>query len=216
MAEYGYKEHPPHEKQERVTKGGDMFKYILTGVLAVGVLAVGVRVATQALFTDTQSVGANTFTTGTVDLVTSPATALVTFSGMAPGDKVVAPIEVSNSGTLEFRYAVKSTTTEDVLAPQLDMTVRGPAAASTGCDAAGFGTFGTGVLYATGDLGSTAGSNLIGDPAQGFQTNDRTLAAAASEFMCFQVELPLATGNSFQGLTSTATVDFVSEQTANN
>ena len=166
-----------------------MFKYILTGVLAIGVLAVGVRVATQALFTDTQSVGANTFTTGTVDLVTSPATALVTFSGMAPGDKVVAPIQVTNSGTLEFRYAVKSTTTEDVLAPQ---------------------------LYTTGDLGTTVGLNLIGDPAQGFQANDRILAASASEYMCFQVELPLATGNSFQGLTSTATVDFVSEQTANN
>lgn len=193
-----------------------MIKYILTGVLAIGVLAVGVRVATQALFTDTQSVGANTFTTGTVDLVTSPATALVTFLGMAPGDKVVAPIQVTNSGTLEVRYAVKSTTTEDVLAAQLELTVRGPAAASTGCDAAGFGTFGTGVLYTTGDLGSTAGSNLIGDPAQGVQTNDRTLAASASEYMCFQVELPLATGNSFQGLTSTATVDFVSEQTANN
>ena len=157
-----------------------MFKYILTGVLAVGVLAVGVRVATQALFTDTQSVGANTFTTGTVDLVSSPSTALVTFSGMAPGDKIVAPIQITNSGTLEFRYAVKSTTTEDVLAPQLDMTVRGPAAASTGCDAAGFGTFGSGVLYGAGDLGSTAGANLVGNPAQGSQAGDRTLAASAN------------------------------------
>ncbi len=193
-----------------------MIKYILAGVLAVGVLAVGVRVATQALFTDTQSVGANTFTTGTVDLATSPSTALVTFAGMAPGDKIVAPIQISNSGTLEFRYAVKSTTTEDVLAPQLDMTVRGPSAASTGCDIAGFGSFGSGVLYGAADLGSTAGTNLVGDPTQGADAGDRTLAASASEYMCFQVELPLATGNSFQGLTSTATLDFVSEQTANN
>ena len=194
-----------------------MFKYILTGVLAVGVLAIGVRVATQALFTDTQSVGANTFSTGTVDIVTSPTTALVTLPAMAPGDKITAPIQVSNSGTLEFRYAVKSTTTEAVLAAELDLTVRGPAAASTGCDDAGFGTFGTGVLYTTGDLGSTAGLNLIGDPAQGFQTNDRTLAASASEYMCFQVEFPLlGATNASQGLTSTATLDFISEQTANN
>ena len=193
-----------------------MLKYIMAGVLTIGVLAVGVRVATQALFTDTQSVGANTFSTGTVDLATSPTTALVTLPAMAPGDKITASIQVLNSGSLEFRYAVKSTTTETVLAAELDLTIRGPAAASTGCNAAGFGTFGTGVLYTTGDLGSTAGLNLIGDPAQGFQANDRTLAASASEYMCFQVELPLSTGNSFQGLTSTATLDFVSEQTANN
>ena len=64
-----------------------MFKYIVAGILAIGVLSAGVRVATQALFTDTVSVGANTFTTGTVDLVTSPATALVTFSAMAPGNE---------------------------------------------------------------------------------------------------------------------------------
>ncbi len=193
-----------------------MFKYVVAGILAIGVLSAGVRLATQALFTDTVSVGANTFTTGTVDIATTPATALVTFSDMAPGDKITAAIEVSNDGTLELRYAVESTTDEDVLAAQLDMTVRGPAAASTGCDDSGFGTFGTGVMYGAGDLGSTAGINLIGDPAQGAQANDRTLASLASEFLCFQVELPLATGNSFQGLTSTAIVAFISEQTVNN
>ena len=130
--------------------------------------------------------------------------------------EIYGAIDVSNGGSLELRYAVKSTTTENVLAAQLDMTVRGPAASSTGCDAAGFGTYGSGVLYATGDLGNTTPINLIGDPAQGAQANDRTLTAGANEFMCFKVNLPLATGNSFQGLTSTATIDFVSEQTVNN
>lgn len=51
----------------------------------------------------------------------TPATVLVTFSGTAPGGKIVAPIQVSDSGALEFLYAVKSTTTEDVLASQLDI-----------------------------------------------------------------------------------------------
>ena len=193
-----------------------MLKYIMAGVLTIGVLAVGVRVATQALFTDTQSVGANTFSTGTVDLATSPTSALVTLSAMAPGDKIVAPIQVSNSGTLEFRYAVRSTTTENVLAGELDLTVRGPSAASTGCDIAGFGSFGSGVLYGGADLGSTGGTNLIGDPTQGSDSGDRTLAASASEYMCFQVELPIGATNAAQGLTSTATIDFISEQTANN
>ena len=193
-----------------------MFKYIMAGVLTIGVLAVGVRVATQALFTDTQSVGANTFSTGTVDLATSPTTALVTLPAMAPGDKITASIQVLNSGSLEFRYAVKSTTTETVLAAELDLTIRGPAAASTGCDDAGFGTFGSGVLYGAGDLGSTGGTNLVGNPAQGSQAGDRTLAASANEYMCFQVQLPLGATNAAQGLTSTATLDFISEQTVNN
>lgn len=192
-----------------------MFKYVVAGILVIGVLSAGVRVATQALFTDTQSVTANTFSTGTVDIATTPTTALVTLSGMAPGDKVTAPIQVSNGGTLELRYAVKSTTTEDALAAALDLTVRGPAASSTGCDDAGFGTFGSGVVYGAADLGSTAGTNLIGDPTQGAQAGDRTLAASGNEYMCFQVELPIsATGP--QGATSTATFDFVSEQTVNN
>ena len=192
-----------------------MFKYVVAGILAIGVLSAGVRVATQALVTDTQSVTANTFSTGTLDLATSPTTALVTLSGMAPGSKITAPIQVSNSGSLQLRYAVKSTTTEGVLAASLDLTVRGPAAASTGCDDAGFGTFGSGVLYGAADLGSTGGTNLIGDPAQGSQAGDRTLSAGANEYLCFQVALPIsATGP--QGVTSTATIDFVAEQTVNN
>ena len=53
-----------------------------------------------AVFTDTQNVPNNTFSVGTLDISTSPTTALVTFSGMAPGDEVTNPITVTNSGTL--------------------------------------------------------------------------------------------------------------------
>ena len=193
-----------------------MFKYVLAALMAIGVLSFGARVATQALFTDTQSVAANTFTAGTVDITTSPVSSVVTIATAAPGDVIYGSIQVSNGGNLELRYAVTSDTTENVLAAQLDLTVRGPAGAATGCDASGFGIFGAGVLYGAGDLGSTGTLNLIGNPAQGAQANDRVLAASASEYMCFKVELPLSTGNSFQGLTSTATFNFVSEQTANN
>ena len=69
-------------------------------------------------------------------------------------------------------------------------------------------------LY-TGDMDSTAGQ-LVGDSTSGADTGDRVLAASASETLCFRAELPLSTGNSFQGATTTATFNFVSEQTANN
>ncbi|MFC1936013.1 TasA family protein [Chloroflexota bacterium] len=189
-----------------------MWKYVLAGVLAIGVLSFGVRAATMALFTSTASVGANEFTTGTLDITTNPTTALITFSGMAPGDEVTNPITVTNDGTLEMRYAVTSTTDEDVLAAQLDMTIK--TGVST-CTNAEFDTDGA-VVYGPEDLGSVAGTDVVGDPTQGADTGDRTLGASANEVLCIQASLPLATGNTFQGLTSTATLAFASEQTANN
>lgn len=185
---------------------------ILIGLLAIGVLVVAIGLGTGAIFSDTQEVDANTFSTGTVDISTNPTTALVTFSDMAPGDQATNPITVTNSGSLELRYAVTSTTTEDTLAAQLDLTIK---SGVTTCTNAGFSVDGT-VIYTTGDLGSTTGVNVIGDPTQGAQAGDRTSAASGSETLCFNVSLPSSTGNSFQGLTTTATFNFQAEQTANN
>ncbi len=177
---------------------------LLVGLLTMSALAV---------FTDSQAVAANTFSTGTIDISTSPASALVTFSAMMPGDQVTAPITVTNAGAGSFRYAITSTTTENVLAGQLDLTIK---TGVTTCTNGGFGTDGT-VIYggATFDLGNTTGINVVGNPAQGAQAGDRTLASG-NEVLCFNVSLPLSTGNTFQNLTSTATFNFQAEQTANN
>jgi predicted ribosomally synthesized peptide with SipW-like signal peptide len=185
---------------------------ILVVLLLVGVVAASLGVASNAIWTDSEDVDANTFSTGTIDISTNPTTALVTYSDMAPGDEVTNPITVSNAGSLELRYAVTSTTTEDTLAAQLDLTIK---SGVTTCTNAGFDTDGT-VIYATGDLGSTTGIDVIGDPTQGDDTGDRTLAATANEDLCFNVELPSSTGDSFQGLTTTATFTFAAEQTASN
>ena len=65
-------------------------------------------------------------------------------------------------------------------------------------------------------LGTTAGTNVVGDPTSGAQTGDRTLAGAGNDVLCVQVTLPTSTGNSFANLSTTATLDFIAEQTANN
>lgn len=188
------------------------WKYILAGVLAIGLLSGGVRLATLALFTETQSVAANTFSTGTVDISASPASALITFATMAPGDVVTNPMTVTNNGTLQLRYAVTSTSTETVLASQIDLTVKENVIT---CTNGGFSADGT-VVYGPANLQGDGTGKVIGDPAQGNQGGDRTLNASISEVLCFQASLPLSTGNSFQGLSTTATFDFVSEQTTNN
>ena len=62
----------------------------------------------------------------------------------------------------------------------------------------------------------TLNSAAIGDPTQGAQAGDRTLASGANEQLCFAWSLPLATADAFQGATTTTTFTFAAEQTQNN
>lgn len=190
-----------------------MVKKILFTLIAVGLLSAVTGMGGLAVFTDQAANDANTFATGTLDISTSPASAFITFSNMAPGDEVTEPLTVNNDGSLELRYAVTSTTTEDTLAAQLDLTIKEDV---TTCTNAGFDTDGTPV-YATGDLGSMAGIDVVGDPTTGPDAGDRVLAASpANEVLCFNVVLPLGTDDTYQGLTTTATFTFNAEQTTNN
>ena len=195
-------------------KGGRIGRSMLVVALSVGALATTV---TGALFTDSDAIAANEFATGDVDLTTSPTTSAVSMSNMAPGDTKYGSITVTNGGSLELRYALKSETTEDVLAGQLDLTIWNETAeADTATDPTCSTTVPATTLYNADVLGTVAGSNLIGDPAQGAQIGDRTLAAATNEVLCLKVELPTDTGNTFETKTTAATFTFGSEQTANN
>ncbi len=150
--------------------------------------------------------------TGTVvDIAAGPTTAVVAFGGMAPGDEVTRSFKISNNGRAGLRYSVRSTTTETRLAAQLALIIRGPASLPAGCDNAGFEEFGPTVLYLNGPLGSPEGVNIIGDAMLGPDTGDRTLVAGTEEYLCFQVGLPLSTGNTYQGLNTTATFHFIAE-----
>ncbi|MFA5891357.1 MAG: TasA family protein [Actinomycetota bacterium] len=181
---------------------------LYVALLAIGVMAGAPWAVTQAVWGDTQDVGANAFSTGNVDISTSVTTALVTFSSMAPGDKVTAPITVSNAGTLALRYAVSTAISgSTVLSGGLTLGIK---SGVTTCSNAGFGTDGTS-LY-SGSLTSGA----VGSASQGAQAGDRSLAASGTETLCFQVELPSSASNTLQSLTATATFTFASEQTANN
>ena len=194
----------PERKRRRVLP--------IVAALAILALAAAVfMISSLALFTDTENVGANTFATGSVDIAATPATAIVTAPAMAPGDQVTAPVDVANNGTLDLRYALTSNTTEDVLAAALDLTIK---SGVTTCDDANWAATGT-VLY-SGALGSVGGSTIFGDATAGADPGDRTLAAAASEVLCVNVTLPLAATNASQGLTTTATLNFLAEQTSNN
>lgn len=186
---------------------------LLLGLGVLGLSALGFSsIATGAYFTDTASVTGTAFTTGTVKIGATPATSALRMANLAPGDVVTAPITVSNRGTLAQRYAVLSTTRENVLSAQLQLTVK---SGVTTCTTAGFRATGVSI-YGPGVLGSTGGTKVIGSSASGAQRGDRTLAAGSSEVLCVQVSLPATTGNAFQAKSTTATLTFNAEQTVNN
>ena len=190
----------------------------LLGTMAVVGLAATTLtgLATGAFFTDTQAITANAFTTGTVKLGVTPATAAVTAGNLAPGDNMYGQVTVSNTGTLSERYSVLGTsdaTDNNFLAAQLQLTIK---TGVTSCTAAGFGAAGSAVVSGPTPFGSTTGTKLLGDAATGTQAGDRTLAAGATENLCIQVSLPSVTGNPYQGKSTTAVFRFDSEQTANN
>ena len=183
------------------------------GLAAAGMTA---GASSLAVFTSSAAVPANTFTAGTVILSTTPTTALVTFSNMAPGDQVTAPLTVTNSGTLALRYAVSSVATNldtKGLMSQLVLTIK---TGVTTCTTGGFAATGTNAY--SGILGAATATKLVGDAAQGNQAGDRVLPPTTlnSEVLCFNVSLPLVTGDALQGATTTATFTFNAEQTANN
>jgi spore coat-associated protein N len=189
----------------------------LAVALAIAALAtsgIGATVS-GAFFTDSSEVTGNSFTTGTVDLTATPATAAVSMTNMAPGDLVVGSVTVGNSGSLEYRYAMTSTadnTDAKGLAAALEMTVK---VGVSDCSAAGFTVDGT-VLYGPAPLGDPTGIAVFGDVSPGAQVGDRTVAAGASEILCIRVALPDTTGNSHQDATTTTAFRFDAEQVVNN
>lgn len=189
-------------------------KKLWIALLLVGALAGAPWALTHALFTDSASIGSNTFSSGTVDISTSPTSALVTYSNMAPGDSVTNSLTVTNAGTLALRYAIASSATNadsKGLKDQLTLTVK--TADVVTVDGACNQFDGT-QLY-TGDLDSSDGK-IVGDSASGAQSGDRSLNSSANETLCVKVLLPSSSGNSFQNATTTATFTFDAEQTANN
>jgi len=188
---------------------------IVVSLLAVTVVAAVALVGAVALFTNSETNPSNTFSTGTLDLAINPATAMYTVSNMAPGDVEYSGIQLTNSGTLELRYAL--TTTADgnsSLDEQLDLTI--DVVTGAGVDTTWYtadDVVGEANIYGPDGVLSSA---AIGDPTQGADSGDRTLAASANERLRFKATLPLSTGNSYQGTSCTVSFVFDAEQTANN
>lgn len=184
-----------------------------TAAIALAIIGLSAGQLTLALFTDQESVDA-TFSVGSIVLDADQIAALTLSSGaMMPGDSVTDDVVVQNDGSAELRYSISTSSTNDDskgLRDALTLTVKTIDVTSpeSPCDDFDGTTLVSSVLGA-----STA---AVGDPAAGADDGDRTLAAGASETLCFRVSLPLNTSAAFQGAATTTTFTFSAEQTANN
>ena len=189
---------------------------LLVSALTLALVSVGAGAFSLALFTSTTDVTSNTFTTGTIVIGASPASALITYANMLPGDSVTGALTVSNTGTGALRYVMTSSSTNaDVPTPkglrdQMTLVVKTKDSNTAAC-----GNFNGTQLYSGILSGAAFGALGAGS------LTARTLAGsdpgpAASEVLCFRAALPIGTGNAFQNATTTTTFTFNAEQTANN
>ena len=184
-------------------------KLVLIGLTALAVTSIAAAtMVSMALFTDNAVVNNNNFTAGTIDISTTPATALFNVSAMMPGDSVYGQLNVANGGSGQLRYAMTSSSTDDSqhLAAAVTLEIRVKAAGTCAGDFTG-----TSVMSPT-----ALSLAAFGDPATGANTGDRVLNASASENLCFKASLDSSTDDSYQGATTTTTFTFSAEQTANN
>lgn len=190
---------------------------LMAGLLAISAFAGAMSIA---YFGDSETDDA-TFTAGTIALDATKVDALtLTSSNMMPGDSITDDVTIENDGSSELRYAVSTSSTnadtKDVRSiVTLAIKTADTGAGNTFAEDADSCDDGTGTeLRAATALG--ASSNVIGDPTQGSQTGDRTLASAGNEVLCFTVALPTTAGDTYQAASTTTTFTFTAEQTANN
>ena len=201
----------------------------------VALAVVGITsLTTSALFTDNESIVGGAITTGTVDLTTSGTLDFgIPLIGLAPGDAAFATVDVTNSGSLAYRYAVRYRATDvdttpgtatpppdtaatALLSSQLKLTsyIVGAGGAAT-CDRTGTDA-GTPLASVGPALETAALTTFIGDVTTGAQTGDQALASQTHQTLCFRVDLPLTTTNDYQDTSTKIMLRFDAEQTVNN
>lgn len=170
----------------------------LKTVAALGMLSSAVWASTFASFSDTAD-GTTSFSSGTLDIKVAGAenTAFTTLSAsnLKPGDALYAPLTLTNTGSLAAGVSMATASVTGTL-PVL-VTVKRDV---TACSSSGFTADGT----ALGSAGAPLASSSFGT---------QSLAATTGSLpLCFKVELPQATDNTFQNTSAGATFRFTAAQ----
>lgn len=198
-----------------------------TGSILV-LAAVGVTsLTTSALFTD-QDTLTGTISTGSIVLEAGGVTFTMPVGGLAPGGSVAAPMQVTNAGSLELRYAVSVSSAvappADAGAPTGDGDLRTQLRVRVYDDAT-CTLDSTAAATPIGDTNPAGGPAfglpgtlvpIVGDPGTGADTGDRSLGATDAETLCVRADMALTADDTFQNTAAELTFQLDSEQTVNN
>ncbi len=161
---------------------------ILSSILSIGVASILVTMATFAVFSASASNTGNVFSTGTLNLSTSPSTGFIQMSGMKPGDSQNSSLQVNNTGSLALNYDASVSQTGDIdLYNALELKI---------------GT-------------SSGGSDLYNGLLSGFSGfigGNRNILSGNSETLFFIVTLPSTAGDALQGKTTNISFTFTATQ----
>jgi spore coat-associated protein N len=160
--------------------------------LAVVLAAVGITVGSGANFTASAANPGNVFTTGTLLIGDSSSSALLNATGLKPGDSSSATVDITNTGSLDGDFALKTANAGGytALLGQLDISVVDCGAWTSTAPSC---TTGTTSVY-SGKVNALTNASL-GSFAGGIKHRYK-----------FTATLPSSTDDTFQG--RTAQVDF--------
>lgn len=185
-------------------------------VTIVGLAALGVTsLTTSALFTDQEQTN-DAISTGSVNLEVGQLSFSVPVDNMLPGASVVAPITVTNNGSLRYQYAI-SYRADDRAGDTADLSsaLRVSLHATSTCTLAqtATATDRIGQSGAPGTFGlATSDTPIVGTPGVDEAPGNRHLNATASEELCVRIDFDEAAGNSFQDTSTTLELTFDARQ----
>jgi hypothetical protein len=166
------------------------------GVLAVVLAAAGIAIGSGAVFTAQTVNPSNTFSTGALTMSNSKDNAaILTASGIKPGDVTTGTVDIQNTGTISGTFSVSRSALSDSdsgnpLSQQLDLVIKDCGDFSAGtptCDV------GDPAKY-TGTLAAMTSSAALGT----YAPNDKHRYE-------FTVTFNSSAGNQYTGDSSTAT-----------
>ncbi|WP_010540269.1 hypothetical protein [Dietzia alimentaria] len=175
-------------------------RWALAAVAVTGVTVLSVQ-QTGALWSDSAQQPGATISSGRLDVAVGTSGTKVadyefealTGTDMVSGEFVQRPLHVHNTGSVRMQYRLQSVTLS-VPSEQLPLYLEVTQVSSeAGCPASG----------------DASGVPIYDDELHGAQTADRTLAAGASEILCFRATMGQ---NPTAGASGTATFTFQATQ----
>ena len=174
---------------------------ILKSLVIVVAMVAMVAGATNAIFTDTDSVVGNTFATGTLDIVVNEGVNKpMSVSNMMPGDSISGWFDAFNQGSLEAEYWFYIDNVTGNAALRDALTIELKDGGYTGaCDGPIIYSGSLAALIGSGNQTMTSDNNVHAGSTNGGDN----IRAGWTQRICQTVTLPESAGNEVQGQTVT-------------